>query len=230
MLTAEDKVWLQGAHPGLTLNGDGVVGKVRFRAAYNAAINLFLIGEPDTTEAGYTILDCDFPIRIAEREELVYSALPALYIEGADPNLDRHISYDKSACLCSPLEEAEFLAPQFPFRPYFEKLVLPFLYGQAYFSLHGRWPWPEYAHSVVGILESYSKYPGADKVRACLDVLMKCKIDWPAVQSALSQRDYVKGHTPCFCKKKDQIRRCHPGALQGIQRLRREIIELGIQI
>jgi hypothetical protein len=230
MLTPEDKAWLESAYPGLIADGDRVAGEIRFWAAYNAAENLFLIGEPDITQAGYLVLDCEFAIRIEERKELVYSALPALYLKGAEPNSDRHVSYDKSACLCSPLEEAEFLTPRFLFRPYFEKLVIPFLYSQAYFSLYTQWPWPEYAHSAAGILESYAGFHGKGGITNCLRLLQLCHREWPSIRSALLQEKYVKGHTRCFCQRKDHIRRCHPAALRGIQRLRIEIIEFGIQI
>lgn len=154
MLTEQDKDWIESAYPGLLLNDKGVAGEVRFRAAYNRKANLFVIGEPDRTETDYIVLDCDFDIRIEGREVATFSALPALYVEGFEHNPKRHIDRDGSACLCSPFEEREFLSPQFSFRPYFQKLVIPFLYGQAFLSLHQRWPWSEYSHSAAGLLES----------------------------------------------------------------------------
>ena len=127
---------------------------------------------------GYAVLDFEFAIRIEERKPTAYSALPTLFVGGLEPNPQRHISRDSSACLCSPLEESEFLLPQFFFRSYFEKLVVPFLYGQAYFSLHQRWPWSEYSHSAVGLLESYATSHGAEKIETCLALLKRFPTHW----------------------------------------------------
>ena len=230
MLTPEDKAWLESAYPGLIAADEGVDGRIIFRAGYSSVANLFLIGEPNTTQADYAVLDCDFAIRIEERKLSAYSALPTLYVDGLEPSPQRHISRDRSACLCSPLEESEFLTPQFFFRPYFEKLVVPFLYGQAYFSLHKRWPWSEYSHSAVGLLESYATSHGAEKTEACLALLKRFPTEWRRIRAALLQRACIKRSTPCFCKRRAQIGRCHPAAMYGLQRLRTKIIESGIRI
>lgn len=230
MLAPEDRPWLERAYPGLTAVGDAVDGRTRFQAGYSAAANLFLIGEPDTTQVGYAVLDFEFAIRIEERKPTAYSALPTLFVGGLEPNPQRHISRDSSACLCSPLEESEFLLPQFFFRSYFEKLVVPFLYGQAYFSLHQRWPWSEYSHSAVGLLESYATSHGAEKIETCLALLKRFPTHWWRIRAALLQRANVKRTTPCFCGRRGQIGRCHPAAMDGLQRLRVEIIEFGIRI
>jgi hypothetical protein len=137
--------------------------------------------------------------------------------------MDRHFGADKSACLCSSLEEDEFLTPELQFRLVLEKLVIPFLYGQLFYSLNQRWPWSEYAHYVTGLLESYGKYPDPTKIENLVQMLMRCQDVWPAIRAALRQKNYIKGHTPCFCSKKDQMRRCHPNALRGIQQLQCDI-------
>jgi hypothetical protein len=198
--------------------------------ADQASAKLFLICEPDTTEAGYAVLDCEFAIRIEESKPTSYSALPTLYVEDIEPNPRRHINSDRSACLCSPLEESEFLMPQFFFQSYFERLVVPFLYGQAYFSLYQRWPWSEYSHSVVGLLESYAISRGAEKTKTCLALLKRFPKEWRRIRAALLQRAIIKRSAPCFCKKRGQIARCHPAAMEGLQRLRNDIIEFGIRI
>jgi hypothetical protein len=127
------------------------------------------------------------------------------------------------------LEEEEFLRPELQFRPFLEQLVIPFLYGQVYYSSNGRWPWTEYAHGATGILEAYSRVCGQHRAEECLRLLSQ-DANWPRIRSALRQEPYIKGHTPCFCSKEDQIKRCHPQALVGALRLQLDLKALGIPI
>jgi hypothetical protein len=224
MLKKEDEEWLCEAHPGLLPTETGVAGIIEFRAAYDGDSNLFIIlGENTPDEARGLVLSGKFNIRIEDRKAKVFSALPALYVEEIEPSMDRHFGADKSACLCSSLEEDEFLTPELQFRLVVERLVIPFLYGQVFYSLNQRWPWSEYAHYVTGLLESYGKYPDPAKVENLVQMLMRCQDVWPAIRAALRQKSYIKGHTPCFCSKKDQMRRCHPNALRGIKQLQCDI-------
>jgi hypothetical protein len=230
MLTPEDKTWLEGAYPGLAVAVDRVDGRMQFRAGYNAAANLFLVCAPGAADAGYLVLDCEFGIRIERPEPTAYSALPRLYVDGIGSNPRRHIDRGGAACLCSPLEESEFLIPEFLFKPYFESLVVPFLYGQAYFSLHERWPWSEYSHSVTGLLESYTGSRSAREVKTCAALLQRFPTEWRRIRAALLQRTPIKRNLPCFCKKRGRIGGCHPAAMRGLQRLRIDIVDFGIRI
>ena len=40
---------------------------------------------------------------------------------------------------------------------------------------------------------------------------------WPDIKRALAQKPHMKGHLPCFCEKRDKIRRCHPARWQGCE-------------
>jgi hypothetical protein len=228
----EDEQWLSETYPGLLPNAKGVAGTVEVNATYNSRSNRFLIlaGGVANTVGGLA-LSGEFRIRIEERSDKVISALPALYVEEIEVIADRHFSgIDKSACLCSPLEEHEFLEPELQFRLFLEELVIPFLYGQIFYSLEKRWPWPEYAHGAAGLLEAYSAVADPAKARECLRQLTQDKNAWPRIRAALKQKPYVKGHTPCFCPKMDQIRRCHLDALRGALQLQRDVRVLAIPI
>jgi len=231
MLNETDEAWLRSTYPALVSLGDAVTGTIDFRASYNRDTNRFLILDdqlPDQT-AGIA-LSGSFQIRIENRREDSTSQLPALYVQGIDPIPDRHVNpADTSACLCSPLEEREFLQPEFQFRAFLEQLVIPFLYGQLFYASEGRWPWAEYAHGATGILESYFKVPDRSRVEECLRQLLR-DANWPRIRPALQQQPYIRGHTLCFCKKMDQIRRCHPAALQGARRLQQDLRTLGVQV
>jgi hypothetical protein len=232
MLTKEDEQWLGKTYPGLAGNAKSVAGTIEFNATYNGHDNRFLVladGVADTV--GGLALSGRFKILIEERRDKQTSALPAVYVEDVEAIADRHINrIDKSACLCSPLEENEFLVPEFQFKLFLEKLVIPFLYGQLFYSLKKCWPWSEYAHGVTGILEAYFVVADPAKTRECLRRLVQDKATWPRVRAALQQKPYIKGHTPCFCPKMDKIKRCHPTAWRGALQLQQNIRTLVIPI
>jgi hypothetical protein len=176
-------------------------------------------------------LSCRYQIRIDEPQASTFSNLPILHVEDIESIPDRHFRRNKAACLCSPLEERDFLKPRFEFRRFLEELVIPFLYGQSFYSIYQHWPWKEYAHDVTGLLESFSDCPNAcrDEVHRLFELLALYEHAWPRVRAVLEQHT-VKGHTSCFCPKRDHIRRCHPKALAGIRRLHRSIRDLNISV
>jgi hypothetical protein len=224
MLKPGDEEWLSETQAGLALVDGTVRGTIEFEATYDAARNLFQVLDADLqAQTDGVTLAGRFTIRIEKRIVKAFSSLPALFVEEIEPTSDRHFGADKSACLCSPLEEDEFLTPTFEVRPFIERLVIPFLYGQLFYSANQRWPWSEYAHFATGLLEAYGQHPDPTKIERLLQTLARHFDTWPLIRAALRRESYIKGHTPCFCPKKDQMRRCHPLALQGIQRLRADI-------
>ena len=223
MLQPGDDEWLREKYPGLMATGDGLGGSINFRARYDPTINQFYAIEAGSAEpTGALILSGDFQIRIEPRSDQSTSRLPALRVENIDPIADRHFGADKSACLCSPLEEDAFLQPEFQFRKFIEQLVVPFLYGQVYFSSHNRWPWSEYAHGAAGLLEAYANAKDSARAAECLRLISQDS-NWGRIRSALLQKPYVKGHNPCFCSSGEKARHCHPTALQGALLLQRDL-------
>lgn len=211
--------------------GENLGGAIQFRAGYDASINQFYLIEEGTSDpTGAVILSGKFQIRIEPRVDQSTSRLPALRVDEINPIADRHFNpADKSACLCSPLEEDWFLQPELQFRGYMEQLVIPFLYGQVYFSSHDRWPWSEYSHGATGLLEAYARAKDRNRAAECLRLISQDS-NWPRIRSALLQKPYVKGHTPCFCSSGERLRRCHPVALEGALQLQTDLTALGISI
>ncbi|MFA5127245.1 MAG: hypothetical protein WC465_04605 [Patescibacteria group bacterium] len=224
MISDQDKDWLSKYYPGLIVSGKEISGDIEFVANYNKDTDQFSIlynGTPDSIDG--LKLSGKFSVIISERTNKASSDLPALIVKNIDTTTDRHFNQmDKSACLCSPLEEGEYLLPEFSFKLFLEELVIPFLYGQVFYDKNGKWPWSEYSHGAVGILESYLDISDASKARASIEKL-RYDTNWPRVEQVLKQKSYIKGHTPCFCPKADQIRRCHPKAWQGINKLKNDI-------
>lgn len=224
-LTDSDKRWLQKCHPGLRLSPDGIAGSVNTVATYNRETNLFQIlynGSPD--QVGGVRLRMSFSIRLEERADTSTSRLPALYVDGVETITDRHFAQtDHTGCLCSPLEEDGFLVDGLDFVPFFEQLVIPFLYGQKFYSRTGTWPWAEYAHGAAGLLEAYAKMADPSRAEECFRYLLHDKRAVRRIAALVQQLSEINDHTPCFCQRSDHIRRCHPEALQGLRQLRRHL-------
>lgn len=233
MLTESDKQWLAEHHPGLTVESDDkVVGEVTFAATYNGKSGRFLQIYAGTLDGvGGLRLSGMFRIAIAARTVFRDSRLPALTVEGVDTISDRHFNQsDFSACVCNPLEEDEFLEPQFDFQRYFKELVIPFLYGQLYFSQEGRWPWFDYAHGGLGTIEAFSRNPTLAKAQECIQRVVREVQLWKIIKPLLLQKSDIKGHILCTCSRQDHLRRCHPVALTGLRLLRKAVKEHSIQL
>lgn len=231
VLKEKDREWLALRYPGLRPEPNGVAGRIDCRATYNASTNRFLVLNDSVADVvGGVELRINFVVRISERTHKADSALPALHVQAVEATPDRHFNpVDKSACLCSPFEEREFVEPSFDFRRYLEELVIPFLYGQTYYIDHKRWPWRDYSHGTIGLLQSYAWFSDRIDLQLCLRILRERK-DWPTVRSALLQRGRVKGYVPCFCGTKRNIRTCHPDAWCGIELLRQKVRSLRVNL
>lgn len=233
LISDKDKDWLPRQYTGLKYAQNEIFGTIEFTANYNSDTGQFrVIGSSAPDMVGGLTLSGKYKVKIKERINNPFSRLPAIYADEVEPVQARHFNQsDKSACLCSPFEEEEFLVPEFLFQPFFTKLVIPFLYGQSFYSAKGYWPWPEYSHGIVGLLESYSRVNDSSKAKDFLEKSLKQdKETWERVRSAIKQKSEIKGHTPCFCSKKDHIRRCHPDAWKGIIKLRKDIKDQNIII
>jgi hypothetical protein len=225
MLTNQDEEWLSRKHPELKVNAKQISGEVGFTATYNEQSRRFLEIEEATHDGvGGLRLAGRFKIRIEERSDMSHSRLPALFVENVLHVADRHFNQtDLSGCLCNPLEEDEVLLPRFEFKRYLGELVIPFLYGQLFYDKKGRWPWHEYAHGGVGLLEAYFLKRNPVKAEECLRRMYRELRLWQRLKPLLLQNGRIKGHTSCLCPKRDHMRRCHPDALEGIRCLKHDI-------
>lgn len=233
MITENDKKWLVKYYPDLLVESNTkIVGKVSFTATYNKESGYILeIGSDTIDGVGGLRLSGVFKITIVQRTITPHSRLPALTIDGVETIPDRHINQsDFSACLCNPLEEDKFLNPQFNFQSYFKELVIPFLYGQLYYSQEKHWPWFDYAHGGLGTIEAFSKNPTSIKAEECIQRISKETQLWKTIKPLLLQEGDVKGHTLCPCPKHDHLRRCHPVALAGLRLLKKAVKNHMIQL
>src|SRR5262249_38689377 len=101
------------------------------------------------------------------------------------------------------------------------------LYAQIFYSTHRHWPWAEYAHGGVGLLEAYSETSDKDVAAECLQKLSMAH-EWPRIRAALKQTLPIEEDTPCFCSSSDPIKACHLAALQGALKRQKDMRTLGI--
>ncbi len=232
MLTEDDREWLAGVHPGLRPSDHCVSGTISFVADYSPEINrFFILDRPVAHESSSSVISGQFDITIQKRDRILNSELPAVHIEGVETAKDRHFDQsDGSACLCSPFDEDEFLRPKFDFRAFLERLVIPFLYGQAFYTRNQRWPWAECEHGTMGIIESYPSCSARESAEKCLRLLRGNSLVWIRIRKALKQRAHLNGNMQCFCGRGIRIKNCHPRALSGAIRLREDLKIFGMRI
>lgn len=227
MLNSEDEKWLRDNYPSLKYVDGKITGIVEFKAIYNKETNRFLVIKDGVVDdVGGLRLSGSFDISILERTETPYSKLPALYIEGIDPVPDRHFNrIDKSACLGTPMEEQEFLEPSFNFQKYFDELVIPFLYGQVYYTENESWPWFDYEHGGIGLIQSFCRTHQEFDETSIAELLSYLKKDaqWPLFKDILTLPRPSKRLCPCGLVNK--LRDCHPEIMDGMSKLKSAIIE-----
>lgn len=237
LFSEDDKVWIKKNYPKLLVTVSEASGVIDILATYNLQEGVFLdVAKTSDDPVGGVRLSGTFSLTITERLPLerMFSNLPKVVIEDISPDPERHINLDNSACLCSPLEEDIYLLPTFQTERFFKDLLIPFLYGQIFFSSFKRWPWTDYGHGSIGILESYDHLSESSHAESCLGKLQSYKhtseSSWSEIRRLLTQRGQVKGHSMCICKNKDQIRRCHPRVWHGLRKLQTDIRNQNIAI
>lgn len=231
MLTKEDEKWLQDNYPELKFEDNKISGNINFTATYNKDTGRFLVIKDSVEDGvGGLRLSGNFPITIRERTVTPYSKLPAVHVQGIDRIPNRHFNQsDSSACLGTPLEEKKFYTPALNFPRFLEELVIPFLYGQVYYTSHEAWPWFDYDHGGIGLLQSYSRTretPTQPLIKELLLYLESDDAKWPLYKDVLLLPRPSK--RPCPCGSKEKLKDCHSGIIEGINQLKADIREVGL--
>lgn len=236
LLTDTDLAWLRRAYPDLHPNGDGteVRGVLGFTAAYDAATNGFsIIRSPGDTPPGLT-LSGSYDVLIKDIADMQAKRwlFPRLYIqdEGFPFSPARHCTVGKSGCLCGSSEEVALLRQGYLFPKFLEELCVPFLYAQAYYDRDGHWPWPDYDHDILGVLQSYLVSGSLESLEFTLWWSLNGGATWPWIRAILRSKKRPQGHMPCFCEKGAPIRNCHPEAWEGLKKLYADVHASGREL
>ncbi len=203
-------------------------GTVSFLGIYNSASDKFLalpLNIKNTFEGTELSISNTIKIQIREKGDLLGLKLPKLFVDETEISntLERHFNqHDKSACLCGPLEEEKFWNNQISFTDYFNQLVLSFLYAQKHFDKFKIWPWGEYGHGYIGVLESYQEHHERVYFERCLHALFIDQLNWSKVKLLLNYKIPIKSHGQCICESGKTYRGCHLRVLYGLNIMRED--------
>ena len=124
--------------------------------------------------------------------------------------IDRHVYPNGLACLCVSSEYRKHWPLGCDLTKFLERLVRPYLIGQAYYQDHGHWPpGHERSHGVKGIIEAYRELLaplGSVSVSVILNFMC-----------FLARETHPKGHEPCPCGSGKGLRDCHRSFLVDLR-------------
>ncbi|PIZ44974.1 hypothetical protein COY31_01340 [Candidatus Wolfebacteria bacterium CG_4_10_14_0_2_um_filter_39_18] len=131
-------------------------------------------------------------------------------------------SQRNTACLCVRQEEKEKFPPGSNLVVFTENLVVPYLYGLSYFEKFGKWPWGEYSHGGLGVLEYHAEDPTEITEQGIREntKLLRADENWKEYSKQLRKPSSEKF---CICGSRKPFRKCHKKAWQGLNRLYSDI-------
>jgi hypothetical protein len=134
-----------------------------------------------------------------------------------------------TACVCVKQEERRRFPKGANLSHFIEELVVPYLFGLSHFDGHGKWPWPDYSHGALGIVEYYAEAgadPSHETIASTVD-LLKQDIIWRDLRKQIRKPSAMRA---CVCGSRKPISRCHEGVWSGIKKLNDDIQELGLDV
>ncbi|GEM_PF-1332765 len=132
------------------------------------------------------------------------------------------------ACLCTKQEELKRFPVGSDMVKFLKELAVPYLYGLSFYEVYGKWPWKEYSHGVMGLLEYEADEQGQHTVysiSSLVQFFLKEK-KWPKYREQLI---HPKGYGPCPCGSRIPFYACHNRSWIGLQHLHRCMDQLGIR-
>lgn len=131
----------------------------------------------------------------------------------------------KSACLCVKQEEKIKFPPGSSFIDFIEKLAIPYFYGLSYFNENGKWPWKEYSHGALGILEYHSTDAVEATEEKIFDIVSALRADnkWRKNRKILQK---LRNDCLCMCGSNKLFKECHPNAFNGLLKLKSDMVNL----
>ncbi len=142
---------------------------------------------------------------------------------------DIHWTKENGACLCVRQEEKIKLPPGSNLVYFLENLVVPYFYGLSFFEERGRWPWREYSHGGLGLLEYYAEDPleqTKESIEKLTPIFTGDKENWKKYRAQLMSPSANK---ICICGSKQPFSDCRHGlAWRGLVRLHQDLKRLGL--
>ncbi len=162
-----------------------------------------------------------YPDRLPHVSELGGRVVAAAKKHSKDV-LDAHWSSQNGACLCVKQEEKIKFPSGSDMVFFIENLVIPYFYGLSYFEEYGRWPWREYSHGCLGLLEFHAE-DVADKTA---EMIQELAVSFRNDAKWEKYRDHLLKPKPkrlCPCGSGKTFPDCHRGAWNGLIALRGDL-------
>lgn len=138
-----------------------------------------------------------------------------------------HQNSDGTACVCVKQEETARFPPGARLLTFVEQLAIPYLYGLSYVDEFGEWPWGEYSHGGLGLLEYYADNPAPDAKQELEEVLasLKADIKWPGYHRQLRRPSSKRA---CICGSGKAFGKCHRRAWHGLKSFVSALLRVGL--
>lgn len=244
VISDNEKDWLQANYPEMVFVYEAddltIVGRLSFDMVFQGLGKPYIINPDSGSEYSGTRIQDTYQVKIALRS-CEYSNLPQVYEIGSRIEMlrqalglrlaDFHINENGAACLCIKTEEEEKLPNGFNLQDFIYRLVIPFFFAQSYVEKYGTWPWGQYSHGDLGLLEWFANQDQMTEegIGRFLEMLQK-NPRWNNVRTEIWKRGGIKGHHRCICGNKSPYRRCHPNVLRGLWKLRQDVVRFSLQI
>jgi len=148
---------------------------------------------------------------------------------GIDDLRTLHCNFDGTACVCVKQVEKEKFPPGATLLTYLEHLAIPYLYGLSCYDQDGEWPWGDYAHGPLGLLEycaeNRQEQSEADIVEV-IDAMRQDPEHWRMYRKQLRSPSAKRS---CPCGSDGAFGKCHMLAWRGAQHLSAEIRRLKLE-
>lgn len=210
-------------YPGLRHTSDGVLeGAIGINHQYGACVRqdafLIQLAAPSATSRLPTLREIGGRTGAIVRKHGLEDA-KALHQNAVDG----------SACVCVRQEENERFPPGASLLTFIERLVVPYLFGLSYADEFGKWPWGEYSHGELGLLEFYADRLGHGTKEEFKKVLssLKNSSGWADYRRQLKNPSSKK---LCVCGSEMAFGKCHRRAWRGLKNFATALKRAGLDI
>jgi len=215
-LSKEEIKEINNRFPELKENGSGFSGIISFYETYNKC------EIEDTFEVTIDIPD-GYPIEMPTLRETGGRTEWIAKKHNKENLMDLHRNPTTgTACVCVKQLERKKFPVGSNILTFIDELAIPYLYGLSFYEENGHWPWHEYSHGCLGILEFFAE--DAEKIDPKmiieLSVIFKKDPKWE------KYRDYIvkpRKKRFCPCGSEKPFFECHKKAWKGITVLHKNL-------
>lgn len=142
---------------------------------------------------------------------------------------DLHRNNDGTACLCVTYAESQRFPDGSTLLSFIESLVVPYLYALSFFDKNKKWPWPDYSHGVVGLLEFWGENDALRTAAELGDLVSRVRreANWTAYHKQFRK---PSAERLCICGSQKSFQLCHPRAWRGVLRVHDDLQRLGLNL